>query len=422
MKQDTLCVQAGYKPKNGDPRVLPLYQSTTYFYESTEHVGKLFDLACEGHMYSRISNPTVAALEEKLAAMEGGVGAMMTSSGQAANLISLLNLCKSGQNFLSTAAIYGGTVNLFGVTMKKMGIEARFIDQDKPLEALLAAADENTRAVFCESLSNPSMAVADFEKLSALAKSLQVPLIVDNTFPTPINCRPFEWGADIVTHSSSKYLDGHASSVGGIIVDSGRFNWENGKFPDFCQPDESYHGVTYVKDFGAAAFIVKARVQLMRDLGSAPSPFNAYLTNMGVETLALRMQRHCETAQKAALFLESHPLVESVDYPDLPGNRYNGLAKKYMPGGTAGVVSFSLKGGREQAIRFMDALQLAAIVVHVADTRTCVLHPASATHRQLTDGQLKEAGISPGMVRLSVGIESCEDILADLAQALEKAN
>lgn len=421
MRTDTLCVQGGYKPQNGEPRVLPLYQSTTFYYDSTEHVGKLFDLAEPGHMYTRISNPTTAAFEEKIAQMEGGVGALMTSSGQSANALAILNISRTGDNFLCSSAIYGGTVNLFGVTFERLGIEARFIDQEAPLAKLAQKADGRTRAVFCETLANPAMTVADLEKMAALAHQLGLPLIVDNTFATPVNCKPFLWGADIVTHSTTKYLDGHASCVGGMVVDSGRFNWQNGKFPELTEPDESYHGLRYTESFGPAAYITKARVQLLRDFGCAPSPFNAYLTNLGCETLALRMDRHCSNALAAAEFLETHPLVEKVEYPGLKSSVYYERAKKYMPRGSCGVISFVLKGGREQAVRFMDALRLAAIVVHVADTRTCVLHPASATHRQLSDQQLLAAGVQPGGVRLSCGIEHPEDILADLAQALKKA-
>ncbi len=416
---ETKCIQEGYKPQNGEPRIMPIYQSTTYKYDSSEHLGKLFDLEAPGHMYTRISNPSVEFVENKIAALCGGVGAMCTSSGQAANLIAILNIAKSGDNFVSLSTIYGGTVNLFAVTMKKMGIEVRFITPNSTDEEIEKAFDDKTRALFGESVANPALDVLDFEKYANLAHSHGVPFIVDNTFPTPVNCRPFEWGADIVTHSTTKYMDGHAATVGGVIVDSGKFDWTNGKFPEFTEPDDSYHGVIYTRDFGNAAYITKARVQMMRDLGSSPSPLNTFLINLGLETLHLRMERHCENAQKIAEFLENHPQVSWVNYPGLKSSKDNSLAKKYMPNGTCGVISFGVKGGREAAMKFMDNLKLASIVVHVADLRTCVLHPASTTHRQLTDEQLVDCGISSDLIRMSIGIENAEDIKEDIIRAFE---
>ena len=416
---ETKCIQEGYKPQNGEPRIMPIYQSTTYKYDSSEHLGKLFDLEAPGHMYTRISNPSVEFVENKIASLCGGVGAMCTSSGQAANLIAILNIAKSGDNFVSLATIYGGTVNLFAVTMKKMGIEVRFIKPDMTEEEIDNLFDDKTRALFGESVANPALDILDFEKYAAIAHSHGVPFIVDNTFPTPVKCRPFEYGADIVTHSTTKYMDGHAATVGGVIVDSGKFDWTNGKFPELTEPDESYHGVCYVKEFGNAAYITKARVQMMRDLGSSPSPLNAFLINLGLETLHLRMDRHCENAQKVAEFLENHPQVSWVNYPGLKSSKDYALAQKYMKNGTSGVVSFGVKGGREAAMKFMDSLKLAAIVVHVADLRTCVLHPASTTHRQLTDEQLEAGGISSDLIRMSIGIENIEDIIEDITQAFE---
>ena len=419
MKIETKCVQAGYEPKNGEPRVLPIYQSTTYRYESSEHLGKLFDLAAPGHMYTRISNPTFEATEAKIAALEGGVGAMMTSSGQAANLIALLNIASAGDNVVSTSAIYGGTVNLFAVTLKKMGIEVRFLRSDATEEETEALFDSRTRALFGETIANPALEVLDIEKYSRIAHSHGVPLIVDNTFATPILCRPFEWGADIVTHSTTKYMDGHACAVGGVIVDSGKFDWtaEN-KYPELTEPDESYHGVVYTRDFGDAAYITKARVQLMRDLGSTPAPMNAWLVNLGLETLHLRMPRHSENALAIAEMLEKHPGISWVNYPGLASNSEYEKCKKYLPNGACGVISFGVKGGKEAAMRFMDYLKLAKIVVHVADARTCVLHPASTTHRQLTDEQLVDAGVGADLVRMSIGIESKDDLMEDINQAL----
>lgn len=418
MKPETICIQAGYSPKNGEPRVMPIYQSTTYKYDSAQTLGELFDLKQEGHMYSRISNPSVAFVEEKVSQLEGGVGAMMTSSGQAAILISILNLCSAGDNFVCSSAIYGGTVNLFSVTLKRMDIECRFILPNSSLEEIEAQIDGRTKLIYGESLTNPSLDVLDIEKFAQAAHAHSIPLIVDNTFPTPILCRPFEFGADIVVHSTSKYMDGHATVVGGMIVDSGKFDWTRGNFPGMTQPDQSYHGVTYTKDFGKAAFITKARVQLMRDLGSTPQAMSAFILNLGLETLALRMERHSSNALKVAEYLENNPKISWVNYPGLDSNKNHRLAEKYLPNGCSGVVSFGVKGGREAAMKFMDRLKLAAIVTHVADARTCVLHPASTTHRQLTDQQLADAGVSPDLIRFSVGIENVEDIISDIEQAL----
>lgn len=419
---ETKCIQEGYQPKNGEARVLPIYQSTTYKYDSGEHVGKLFDLEAEGFFYTRLANPTVDYVEKKIASLEGGVGALCTSSGQAASLIAVMNICSSGDHMISASTIYGGTMNLFAVTLKRMGIEVTFVNPEATLEELQQEVRENTKLVFAETIANPSLVVADLEKFAQLAHSNQLPLFVDNTFATPINCRPFEFGADIVVHSTSKYMDGHAVALGGVIVDSGNFNWDNGKFPGLSTPDESYHGMVYSRDCGKAAFIVKARVQLMRDLGSAPAPNNAFLLNLGLETLHLRMERHCSNAQTVAEYLEKHPQVAWVNYPGLKTNKYYSLAKKYLPKGSCGVISFGVKGGREEAMKLMDSLKLAAIVVHVADARTGVLHPASTTHRQLSDQQLVDCGISPEMIRMSIGIENVEDIIADLEQAFQNIN
>ena len=418
-KIETKCLQEGYKPGNGEPHVLPIYQSTTYRYKSTEQVAKLFDLEVPGHMYSRISNPTVECLENKIAALEGGVGALCTSSGQAATLISILNICRNGDHVVSSSTIYGGTFNLLAMTIKKMGIEVTFVDADSDEEEIQKAFRPNTKAIFGETIANPKISVLDIEKFADIAHKNGVPFIIDNTFATPILCRPFEFGADIVVHSTTKYMDGHATSVGGVIVDSGKFDWTKGKFPEFTQPDPSYHGLIYTEAFGAGAYIAKARVQGMRDLGSCMSPNNAFLTNLGMETLHLRMERHSENALKVASFLEGCSKVESVSYPDLQADKYNKLAKKYLPKGSSGVISFIIKGGRSEAVKFMDKLQLASIVVHVADVRTLVLHPASSTHRQLSDKQLEEAGIEPGLIRFSVGIENVEDIIADIKQAMK---
>lgn len=417
---DTKCIQEGYKPENGQARVLPIYQSTTFKYDTAEQMAKLFDLQESGYFYTRLANPTVGFVEEKISALEGGVGAMLTSSGQAASLISILNICEAGDHVLCGSAIYGGTFNLFEVTMRKMGIDFTFVDPDLSEEQLLSHIKPNTKAVFGETLANPALIVTDIEKFARVAHKSGVPLIIDNTFPTPVNCRPFEFGADIVVHSTSKYMDGHAVALGGVIVDSGNFNWDNGKFPGLTTPDASYHGVVYTQEFGKQAYIVKARTQLMRDLGSMISPNNAFLLNIGLETLHLRMERHCSNAQKAAEFLQANEKIAWVNYPGLKSNKYYDLAKKYMPNGTSGVISFGVKGGREAAVKVMEALKLAAIVVHVADARTCVLHPASTTHRQLNDQQLVQCGVMPEQIRLSVGIENINDILKDLEQALSK--
>lgn len=405
-------------PKNGEARVLPIYQSTTYKYDSSEHVGKLFDLAESGFFYSRIANPTVDAVEQKIAALEGGIGAICTSSGQAASTLAVLNICNAGDHMISSAAIYGGTSNLFGVTMKKMGIEVTFVNPDASEMEIQDAFRENTKLVFTETLANPTLVVSDIEKFATLAHKNGVPLIIDNTFATPINCRPIEYGADIVVHSTSKYMDGHAVALGGVVVDSGNFNWDKGKFPGLTTPDESYHGMVYTRDCGKAAYLVKARVQLMRDLGLTPSPNNAFLLNLGLETLHLRMERHCSNALAVAKWLKINDKITWVNYPGLESNKYYPLSKKYMPNGTCGVISFGIKGGREAAVKFMDGLKLAAIVVHVADARTSVLHPASTTHRQLSDAQLVEAGVTPDLIRMSIGIEHVNDIIADLEQAL----
>jgi len=417
---ETKCLHEGYTPKNGEPQAMPIYQSTTYNYESTEHIGKLFDLAADGHMYSRISNPTVAMVEEKIAALEGGIGALCTTSGQAASLISILNICSAGDHFLAASTIYGGTINLFAVTLKRLGIECTFIDPDASSEEVAALIRPNTRLIFGETIANPALTVFDIERFAKIAHEHNMPLIVDNTFATPVLCRPIEFGADIVIHSTTKYMDGHAIQVGGVIVDSGNFNWDNGRYPELVEPDESYHGVRYVESFGKAAFITKARTQLMRDFGAYPAAINAFLLNLGLETLAVRMERHCKNAQIVAEFLAANDKVEFVNYPGLATDPYHKLAEKYLPLGTSGVLSFSLKGGRDDAVKFMDSLQLASNVVHVADIRTCVLHPASETHRQLTDEQLVAAGITPGMIRFSVGLEHVEDIVDDIKQALAK--
>ena len=414
---DTKCIQSGYQPKNGEARVLPIYQSTTFKYDSAEHVGKLFDLEAEGFFYTRLANPTVDCVERKIAELEGGIGAMCTSSGQAALMAAVLNLCSAGDHIVSSGSIYGGTINLFAVTFAKMGIECTFVDIDESADELQKKIKENTKLIFAETIANPSLVVADIEKLAKLAHSNGIPLLIDNTFATPINCRPIEHGADLVIHSTSKYMDGHAVALGGVVVDSGNFNWDNGKFPGLSTPDESYHGMVYTRDCDRAAYITKARVQLMRDMGMAPSPNNAFLLNLGLETLHLRMERHCRNAQAVAQYLEKHKQVSWVNYPGLPSNKYYELAQKYLPNGTCGVISFGIKGGREAAIKFIDSLKLAALVVHVADARTGVLHPASTTHRQLSDRQLLECGITPDMIRMSVGIENVNDIIADIEQA-----
>lgn len=418
MRDETKCLHAGYTPGNGAPRVMPIVQSTTYRFDSTEHIGELFNLPT-AHMYSRFSNPTVEAVEKKMAELEGGVGAMCTSSGQAASLFSILNLCSAGDSFISTSTIYGGTVNLFAVTLKRFGIECIFVDADADEETIHSAFRPNTKAVFGETLANPALAVLDIEKFAKIAHAHEVPLIIDNTFATPILCKPFEYGADIITHSTSKYMDGHALQVGGVIVDSGKFNWKNGKFPEFTEPDESYHGVVYTREFGNAAYIIKARMQLMRDFGAYPSANSGFLLNLGLETLPIRMERYCENALTVAKYFEKQDKIEAVRYPGLTGDKYYSLAQKYLKKGTSGVVSFDIRGGRENAIKFMDGLKLASNEVHVADIRTCVLHPASATHRQLTDEQLIAAGINPGLIRFSVGLENVNDILEDIEQSLK---
>lgn len=416
-RMETKLIQEGYKPGNGEPRVLPIYQSTTYKYDSTEHVAKLFDLEVPGHMYTRISNPTVEALESKVAALEGGVGALCTSSGQAASMVAMLNLCEAGDHFISLNTIYGGTYNLFAITFKKLGVEVSFVSPDATKEEVEALIRPNTKAIFGETIANPSLVVLDIAYWAELAHSHGLPLVVDNTFATPYLCRPFEHGANVIVHSTSKYMDGHATSVGGVIVDGGNFDYTNGKFSGFVEPDASYHGLSYTKAFGNAAYITKARVQFIRDMGNCMSPQNAFLTNLGLETLHLRMERHSENALKIARFLEKHPNVESVNYPLLESSSEYEKAMKYVPQGASGVISFNIKGGRAAAVKFMDNLKLAAIVVHVADARTAVLHPASSTHRQLSDSELQAAGISPSLVRLSVGIENVLDIIEDLEAA-----
>ena len=418
---ETKCIQSGWKPKNGEPRVLPIYQSTTFKYETSDEMGKLFDLEQEGDFYTRLQNPTNDMVAQKICELEGGVAAMLTSSGQAANYYAVFNICETGDHVVLSSTVYGGTFNLLTVTMKKMGIECTIVDPDADEEILNQAFQENTKCVLAESIANPALVVLDFEKFAKAAHAHGVPLIVDNTFATPIHCRPFAYGVDIVTHSTTKYMDGHAMCVGGAIVDSGNFDWNQygEKFHGLTTPDESYHGVTYTERFGKKAYITKATVQLMRDLGSIQSPMNAFLLNIGLETLHLRVPRHCENALKVATWLEQNNKVAWVNYPGLKSSKYYNLAQKYMPNGTCGVISFGLKGGREASVTFMDHLQLAAIVTHVADARTCVLHPASHTHRQMTDEQLKEAGVQPDLIRFSVGIENAEDIIADIAQALE---
>ncbi len=423
-KIETKCIQSGYTPKNGEPRVVPIVQSTTFKYESSEQMGNLFDLKESGYFYTRLANPTCDAVAAKIADLEGGVGAMLTSSGQAASFYSIFNICSAGDHVVAASTIYGGTFNLFSVTMKKLGIEFTFVHPDSDGETLNAAFRENTKAVFAESISNPTLIVLDIEKLAKAAHSHGVPLIVDNTFPTPINLRPFEHGADIVVHSTTKYMDGHACALGGVVVDGGTFDWEANadKFPGLTTPDDSYHGLTYTKSFGKSAYITKCLVQLMRDLGSMQSPQNAFLLNLGLETLHLRVPRHAQNATKVAEYLERNDKISWINYPSLPTSKYYSLAQKYMPNGTCGVICFGIKGGREAATKFMDSLRLAAVVTHVADARTCVLHPASTTHRQLSDEQLMAAGVSPDLIRFSVGIENAEDIIADIEQALEAAS
>lgn len=422
MRIDTKCVQAGYEPKNGEARVLPVYQSTTFKYSSTEQMGRLFDLEEDGYFYTRLANPTNDAVAAKITALEGGVAGMLTSSGQAACFYSIFNICSAGDHFVCSSTVYGGTFNLFGVTLKKMGIDVTFVDPDADEEELNKAFRPNTKAMFAESVANPALVVLDIEKFARVAHKNGVPLIIDNTFPTPINCRPFEWGADIVVHSTTKYMDGHATSVGGAIVDSGNFDWEayGDKYACLTTPDESYHGVVYTQRFGKAAYITKATATVMRDLGSIPSPQNAFLLNIGLETLSLRVARHCENAKKVAEYLKANDKISWVSFAGLEGDKYYELAQKYMPNGTCGVISFGVKGGRENAVKFMDGLKLAAIVTHVADARTSVLHPASHTHRQLNDEELKAAGVTPDLIRFSVGIEDAQDIIDDIQQSLDR--
>ncbi|MBO5157053.1 MAG: O-acetylhomoserine aminocarboxypropyltransferase/cysteine synthase [Prevotella sp.] len=421
MKTETLCVQGGWSPKKGEPRQLPIYQSTTFKYDNSEQMARLFDLEDSGYFYTRLQNPTNDAVADKITKLEGGVAGMLTSSGQAANFYAVFNICEAGDHFITSNTIYGGTFNLFGVTMKKLGIECSFIDPSWDDERIEKEFRPNTKCFFGETISNPGGNVFDIERFAKMAHKHGVPLIVDNTFATPINCRPFEWGADIVTHSTTKYMDGHATQVGGAIIDSGNFDWDShaDKFPGLCQPDESYHGLTYTKAFGKLGYITKATAQLMRDLGSIPSPFNCFLLNLGLETLHLRMRQHCANAQAVAEYLNANDRVNWVNYCGLKDNQYYDLAQKYMPNGSCGVIAFGLKGNREDAIRFMDALKMITIVTHVADAKTCVLHPASHTHRQLSDEQLREAGVAPDLIRLSVGIENVEDIIADIQQALD---
>lgn len=422
MKVETKCLHSGYEPKNGEPRQIPVYQSTTFKYDTSDEMGKLFDLEASGYFYTRLQNPTNDAVAAKIADLEGGVAGMLTSSGQAANFFALFNICETGSHIVASSSIYGGTFNLLGVTMKKMGIECTFVDQNLPEEELAKAFKPNTRAVFGETITNPTVSVFDIEKFARLAHSHGVPLIVDNTFATPVNCRPIEWGADIVTHSTTKYMDGHAVGVGGAIVDSGNFDWlaHADKYPGLTTPDDSYHGIVYAEKFGKLAYITKATSQLMRDLGSIQSPQNAFYLMNGLESLHVRMQRHCKNALAIAKFLKSNDKVAWVSYPNLEGDKYYDLAKKYLPNGSCGVLSFGIKGGREKSIKFMDSLKLASIATHVADAKTCLLHPASHTHRQMTEEQLIEAGVAPDLIRLSVGLENVDDLIDDLKQAFDK--
>jgi len=419
MKNETKCLHSGYTPENGGPRVMPIYQSTTFRFNSTDEIGAVFNDPTKAHIYTRFTNPTVDVVEKKIADLEGGVAAMCTSSGQMASLMSILNVCNSGDSFISSSSIYGGTVNLFAVTLKKLGIECIFVDVDATEDEIQAKIKPNTKAVFGETLTNPSLQVLDIEKFAKVAHKNGIPLIIDNTFPTPILCRPIEWGADVVIHSTSKYMDGHALQVGGVIVDSGKFDYTNGNFPEFTEPDESYHGTVYTRDYAFAPYIIKARMQLMRDFGAYPSGNSGFLLNLGLETLAIRMQRYCENAQKMAEYFVSTGKFEEVRYPGLKTNKYYDLAQKYLPNGAAGVISLTVKGGKNAAVKFMDGLKLASNEVHVADIRTCVLHPASATHRQLTDEQLIACGINPGLVRFSVGLENIDDIINDVENSLK---
>ena len=422
LKPGSLCLHSGYEPKNGEPIELPIVQSTTFKYDNSDEMAMLFDLKKDGYFYTRLANPTSDAVARKICTLEGGVGAMLTSSGQAANFYAVFNICESGDHIVASTEIYGGTFNLFGVTMKKLGIECTFVNQDASEEEIQKAFRPNTKALFGETISNPGCKVLDIEKFARIAHRNGVPLIVDNTFATPVNCRPFEWGCDIVTHSTTKYMDGHATQVGGCVVDSGNFDWlaHADKFPGLCTPDESYHGLTYAKAFGKMGYTTKLVAQLMRDLGSIPGPQNAFLLNLGLETLAVRMERHCRNAEKVAQFLHDDPRVAWIDYPGLADDKSHALAEKYLPNGSCGVMAFGLKGDRETAIKFMDSLEMINIVTHVADVRTCVLHPASHTHRQLSEKQRQAAGIAPDLIRLSVGIEDVEDIIADIRQAMDK--
>ncbi len=422
MKQETKCLHSGYEPKNGESRQLPIYQSTTFKYDSSDDMGKLFDLEASGYFYTRLQNPTNDAVAAKIAALEGGVAGMLTSSGQAANFFALFNICEAGSHIVASSSIYGGTFNLLGVTMKKMGIDVTFVDQNLPEEELAKAFRPNTRAMFGETITNPTVSVLDIEKFARLAHSHNVPLIVDNTFATPVKCQPIKWGADIVTHSTTKYMDGHGACVGGAIVDSGNFEWmaHADKYPGLTTPDDSYHGIVYAEKFGKLAYITKATAQLMRDLGSIQSPQNAFFLMNGLESLHVRMDRHCENALAVAKFLNDNDKVAWVDYPDLDSDKYHELAEKYLPNGSCGVLAFAVKGGRETAVKFMDSLKLATIATHVADAKTCLLHPASHTHRQMTDEQLMEAGVAPDLIRLSVGLENADDLIDDLKQALDK--
>ena len=418
MRPETMCIQAGYETKNGSPRALPIYQSTTFTFDSTEHVGALFDLTAGDAFYTRLGNPTTDCVEKKIAALEGGVGALCTSSGQAASMLAVMNIAEAGDHVIAASAIYGGTFNLLGVTLKKFGVDVTFVDGDAPLEQLQKEIRPNTKAVFGETIANPALHVLDIEKFAALAHNNGIPLIVDNTFATPILCRPFEFGADIIVHSTTKYMDGHAVQMGGVIVDSGKFDWgASGKFPGLTEPDESYHGLRYTESFGAAAYITKARLQLMRDMGTCQTPMGAFLLDLGLQTLPLRIRQHSSNALEVAQFLEQQPDVEFINYPNLPSDKYHALAQKYLPEGTAGVISFSIKGGRARAAKFIDSLKMISLEVHVADIHSCILHPATATHRQLSDEQLVACGITPGLVRLSVGLEHVDDILDDLKQA-----
>ncbi len=420
MKDNTKCLHSGYTPVNGGPRVMPIYQSTTFRFNSTKEVGDVFDDPTKAHIYSRFTNPTVDVVEKKIADLEGGVAAMCTSSGQMASLMSILNLCNAGDSFISSSSIYGGTVNLFAYTLKKLGIECIFVSVDDTEEKIQAKIKPNTKAIFGETLTNPSLQVLDIEKFAHIAHKNGIPLIIDNTFPTPILCKPIEFGADIVIHSTSKYMDGHALQVGGVIVDSGKFDFTNGKFPEFTEPDESYHGTIYTRDYGFAPYIIKARMQLMRDFGAYPSGHSGFLLNLGLETLAIRMEKYCSNANKIAQYFVETGKFEHVNYPGLKGDKYYDLAQKYLPKGQSGVISLVIKGGYENAVRFMDNLKMASNEVHVADIRTCVLHPASATHRQLTEEQMKACGINPGLVRFSAGLEDVGDIITDIEQSLKK--